>query len=198
MPGDAVQRCLEARGGVFRIVGLARHDCQDPALVGVSPRLKPGNRFEVKSVANGEQSAVGHRYPAVIVHRLDDARLALSVGQPVTLLSAPGAALYAGCGWWRALARRARAEAPGVPVADILDCGDGAGQALAALRIGQRHLVLSPGAPGWDAVAAIAAGFGGEVLRQAPPALDLAQRGAGRQLPLWLGGPTTAGGSGSA
>jgi hypothetical protein len=157
------------------------------------PRLKPGNRFEVKSVATGELSVVGHRYPAVIVHGLGDARLALSGGRPVTLLSAPGAALYAGCGWWRALVRHACDQVSGVAVADILDCGDGAGQALAALRIGQRLLVLSPGASGWDAVAAIAAGQGGEVLRQAPPALDLAQRGATRRLPLWLGMPTAPG-----
>jgi hypothetical protein len=144
-------------------------------------------------VVSGERSSVGERYPAVIVHGADDARLTLSVGQPVTLLSAPGAALYAGCGWWRALVRQARATAPAVPVADILDCGDGAGQALAALRIGQRCLVLAPGTPGWDAVAAIAAEQGGEVLEAAPPALDLSQRGASLRLHDWLQIRTTQG-----
>ena len=134
---------------------------------------------------------LGDRYPAVIVHGAEDARLALSAGRPVTLLSAPGAALYAGCGWWRAFVRQAREAFPAVPAADILDCGDGTGQALAALRIGQRHLVLWPGAPGWDAVAAIAARQGGSVLRQAPPALDLAQRGAARRLHDWLQTRTT-------
>ena len=84
-----------------------------------------------------------------------------------------------------------------MPGADILDCGDGAGQALAALRVGQQFLVLSPAAPGWDAVAAIAAGQGGAVLRQAPPALDLAQRGAARQLHDWLRKRTTPGDSGA-
>jgi hypothetical protein len=149
-------------------------------------RLKPGNRCEVKPVVSKVPSAISEQYPAVIVHGLADARLALSVGRPVTLLSAPGAALYAGCGWWRALVRQARAEAPDVPAADILDCGDGAGQALAALRIGQLRLVLAPGAPGWDAVAAIAAEQGGEVLKSAPAALDLNQRGAPRRLREWL------------
>jgi hypothetical protein len=158
--------------------------------------LKPRNRFEVKSMVSGQRSAVSDRYPAVIVHGLGDARLALSAGLPVTLLSAPGAALYAGCGWWRAVVRQAGAEFPAVPVADILDCGNGAGQALAALRIGQRHLVLSPDSPGWDAVAAIAAGHGGELLPQAPPALDLAQRGAARRLHDWLRMRTTTGDSG--
>jgi len=135
-------------------------------------------------------SAIGEQYPAVIVHGLSDARLALSAGRPVTLLSAPGAALFTGCGWWRALVRQARAAAPAVPVADILDCGDGAGQALAALRIGQQRLVLAHGTPGWDAVAAIAAELGSEVLKSAPHALDLNQRGARQRLHDWLRVPT--------
>jgi hypothetical protein len=127
------------------------------------------------------------------VHGLRDARLALSEGLPVTLLSAPGAALYAGCGWWRVLVRQARATFPAVPLTDVLDCGDGSGQALAALRIGQQRLVLAPGAPGWDAVAAIAAERGGEVLTSAPPALDVSQRGAILRLQNWLQMRTTPG-----
>ncbi len=147
-------------------------------------------------MVSGQWSAVSDRYPAVIVHGLGDARLALSVGLTVTLLSAPGAALYAGCGWWRALVRQAREEFPAVPVVDILDCGDGAGQALAALRIGQQRLVLAPGAPGWDAVAAIAAEHGGSVLKSAPPALNLNQRGARLLLHDWLQTRTPPGDSG--
>lgn len=123
-----------------------------------------------------------------MVHGLDDGRLALSAGLPVTLLSGPGAGLYAGCSWWHALMQRVRAEHPAVAIIDVLDCGDGSGQALAALRIGQRYLVLAPVAPGWDAVAAIAAAQNGAVLRAAPPALDLAQRGAERRLHEWLRG----------
>lgn len=142
------------------------------------------------------EGQAGDRHPAVIVHGPEDARLALSVGQPVTLLSAPGAAVYAGCGWWRALVRHAQAGFPAVPVADILDCGDGAGQALAALRIGQRHLVLAPGAPGWDAVAAIAAEQGGSVLKTPPAALDLARRDAARRLHDWLHNQILPGDSG--
>ena len=122
-------------------------------------------------------------------------RLALSVGLPVTLLSAPGAALYAGCGWWRALVAHARAVFPTVSMADVLDCADGSGQALAALRIGQRFLVLWPSSHGWGAVAAIAAERGGAVLPVAPPALDLAARGAERRLHDWLRARTAAGDS---
>ena len=89
-------------------------------------------------------------YPAVVVHGLADARTVLAVGAPVTLLSAAGAALYAGCGWWRALIARARAEHPDIPIDDILDCADAPGLALGALRIGQRRIVLDPAAPGWS------------------------------------------------
>jgi hypothetical protein len=111
-------------------------------------------------------------YPAVIVHGLGDALAALAgaeaKGAEVTLLSAPGAALYAGCGWWRALVEAARAEYPNVPRIDILDCADGTGQAMAAIRIGLTRLVLWPTAPGREAVVAIANSLGGFVLAEAP------------------------------
>ena len=109
-------------------------------------------------------------YPVVIVNGLADARRALAAGTPVTLLSAPGAGLYAGCAWWRALIGRARAEHPATETMDVLDCADGSGQALAALRIGVVRLVLWPDAPGWAAVAAIAAREGGFVLAVRPSA----------------------------
>ena len=107
-------------------------------------------------------------YPATIVHSLADALSALAQGRPVTLLSAPGAALYAGCGWWKALVEQARAANPAVPCTDILDCADATGLALAALRIGVIGLVLWPNAPGRDAVVTIAQAMGGFVLPEPP------------------------------
>jgi hypothetical protein len=124
--------------------------------------------------------------PAVVVHGLAHARAALAAGRPLTLLSAPGAALYAGCGWWAALVALAHAEHPWLDLPDILDCGDGSGQAMAALRIGQRALVLTSLAPGRAAVAAAAAELGRVVLDVRPPALDMADRDAGRRLHAWL------------
>jgi hypothetical protein len=110
----------------------------------------------------------------VIVHGLGEAAVALAeaklAGRGVTLLSAPGAALYAGCGWWRALVEAARSMHPDVPCTDILDCADGTGQALAALRIGLTRLVLWPNAPGRAAVVAIAESLSGFVLAAPPPA----------------------------
>ncbi len=125
-------------------------------------------------------------HPAVVVHGLADAEAALAIGRPVTLLSAHGAALYAGCLWWREMVAHARAAHPGVSVIDILDCADAAGRALAAIRAGQQILVLAARVPGSPAVAAIAAARGRILLAERPPALDLAAPGALRRLPAWL------------
>lgn len=125
-------------------------------------------------------------HPAVVVHGLDDARRALALGRPVTLLSAPGAASYAGCGWWRAMIAAAREAIPGTEVIDILDCLDQTGRAVEALRYGLQHLVLLPFAPAWDDAAARAEALGAVLLSARPPALDLARPGAVRHLPAWL------------
>lgn len=123
------------------------------------------------------------RPPAVVVHGLPHLRLATEPGLPVTLLSGPGAAIYAGCGWWRALMELGAGANP-----DMLDCADAPGRAMEALRVGCRLLILDPSVPAWRLVASRAAAIGAEVLAQRPPALDLAQRGAGRRLPAWLQG----------
>lgn len=126
--------------------------------------------------------------PAVIVHGLPEARAALRPGRPVTLLSARGAALYAGVLWWRELVAAARAAGPATPVYDILDCADAPGQAMAALRAGQRVLVLDPACPAFAAVRGAAESLGAVVLKRAPPALDLHDRRAARRLQAWLAG----------
>ncbi len=137
-------------------------------------------------------------YPAVVIHGLRDARAALAVGQPITLLSAAGAALYAGCGWWRALIEQAHAEYPAVPIDNILDCADAPGLALSALRIGQRRIVLYPASSGWTSVALIATSLGSEVLTSRPPAIDMGDRTAARRLHDWLQVRTAPGDSGHA
>ncbi|HET6183893.1 MAG TPA: hypothetical protein VFA03_09905 [Acetobacteraceae bacterium] len=126
--------------------------------------------------------------PAVIVHGLADAERALAPGRPVTLLSAPGAALYLGVAAWRAIVTRARAAHPAVPAPDILDCADATGYAFSALRLGLHDLVLWPPAPGRAACAAAAAALGARLREAPPPALDLADRKAARTLAAWLGG----------
>ena len=104
--------------------------------------------------------------PAIIVHGLPHALTALAPGRPVTLLSAPGAASYAGCAWWRAVVAAALAACPGATAPDALDCADAAGRALEAMSVGCRWIGLA----------------------SAPPALDLGRRGADRHLAAWLAG----------
>ena len=80
----------------------------------------------------------------------------------------------------------ARAEFPEVPAADLLDCADASGLALAAIRIGLRHLILWPDAPGRARVAAIAAARGGILLPERPSALNLASREGRFRLHDWV------------
>jgi hypothetical protein len=127
--------------------------------------------------------------PAVIVHGTADVRAALVPGLPVTLVSAPGAALYAGAGWWVALIAAARSDHPGRRFDDILDCGDAAGRAAEALRAGARSLVLSPASPGgYERVRLMAEELGATLRPAMPPALDLTAPGARRRLATWLAG----------
>ena len=125
--------------------------------------------------------------PAVIVHGLGMAQMAVRTARvcmrPLTLLSAPGAGAYAGVGWWRALVRQAAADA------DILDCGDAPGRALEALRAGQRLIVLRADPRIWTDIAERTATCGGTLFAEAPPALDMAERGAERRLATWLQAP---------
>ena len=127
-------------------------------------------------------------HPAVIVHGLADATHVLALGLPVTLLSAPGAAGFAGCLWWRAVVEAARAAHPDTGGMDILDCADAAGAAMAALRSGIPRLVVSDRLAAWPRIAQIAAAQGGFVLAAAPPALDLAARDGRYRLRVWLQG----------
>lgn len=125
---------------------------------------------------------------AVAVHSLSQARLALQVGVPVTLLSGEGAGWYAGAGWWLAMMAALRSgHTP--PFADILDCADAPGAAMAGLRLGQRRIVLDAGCPALARVAAVAATLGGEILTQRPNCLDLGDPAAERGLANWLAGP---------
>jgi hypothetical protein len=127
-------------------------------------------------------------HPAVTVHGLDEMLAALRPGRPVTLLSAPGAAGFAGCLWWRALIAQALAAFPAAEALEALDCADAPGQAMAALRVGQKLLVLARDCPAFPAVVAAAAGLGAVVLERRPASLDLAEPGAARRLEAWLRG----------
>jgi hypothetical protein len=115
--------------------------------------------------------------PAVVVHSLAQARLALSVaadaGVPVTLLSAPGAAGTGGPAWFRKLAGLAGAEHPEAVFSTVLDCGDRPGLVLAALRDGHGQVCFTGRKVVAEKLAAIAGQMGASLLTRRPKALDL-------------------------
>ena len=115
---------------------------------------------------------------AVTIHSLADALAALeagaAVGRPVILLSAAGAAAYAGAGWFAAVIGRARQQWPAVDAIAMLDCGDRAELAQGALRAGLTDIVFT-GPRGVAArLADIAGQSGARLHRKRPASLDLA------------------------
>ncbi len=124
--------------------------------------------------------------PVIIVHGLRDIKLVQATGCAHSLLSAPGAALFGGCLWWRALLDEAGHTGPA-----FLDSAAAPGRAWEGLKLGLPGIILAPCAV-WDQVAAYAAAQGAMLLATAPVALDLASPGAARRLNGWL----TSGGNG--
>jgi hypothetical protein len=84
--------------------------------------------------------------------------LARSRGAEATLVTAPGSAGFAGVGFWRAIER-----ALGHPV--VVDCGDDAGLAMAALREGSRDLLFTGSKAVAGKLASMAGQLGGRVRR---------------------------------
>lgn len=115
------------------------------------------------------------KLPAVVVHGRGHAAWALSIaaGRPVLLVSAPGAALNVGPGWFKAVLDQAAAAHPGAPFTAALDCAGAPGAALAALRAGFKLVIFDLGHPSAASVLGAAAEAGAEVLGTRPEALDL-------------------------
>src|SRR3954469_16981665 len=116
--------------------------------------------------------------PAIVVHSLAHAVAALQAaaeaGRPVLLLSAVDAGLSSGAGWWRQVIAAARDSVPAVQAAALLDCGDDAGAAQAALRAGVEAIVFSGPVEVAERLADIARQRERRVLTERPsPALDL-------------------------
>ncbi len=113
----------------------------------------------------------------IVVHSLADAHAAVkaaaALGVPVTLMSAPGAALYVGPLWFKALVREACAAAPEARVTAVLDCADAPGAVLAALRAGLKCVRFSGTGEVRERLAAIAAAEGASLDDDVPADLDL-------------------------
>ena len=102
----------------------------------------------------------------VIFHDLADARAALADAREnhttITLQTAPGAAAYAGVGYLMAVIEQAGADR----CAAVIDCGEDAGLALAALRTGWKKLLFSGRRDICVKLARIAEQQGAEVLER--------------------------------
>ena len=120
--------------------------------------------------------------PVILIHGLEEARLAVNQPRPVTLISPPGAAVSWGCLWWRSLLSAAEYTGPA-----LLDCATTPGRAAEALALGLKGLVLFP-CPNWNEIAGLAAKNNATLLRSRPPALDLRLPHAENRLKSWLGG----------
>jgi hypothetical protein len=100
-----------------------------------------------------------------VVHHLEQAHAALAVaaeaGCAIRLRSAPGAAGYAGVGYLKALGELAGQEL-------VIDCGEDAGLAMAALRTGCRRLAFSGNADSRQRLRDMAEQLGAELVEEAP------------------------------
>ncbi len=114
----------------------------------------------------------------IIIHSLAHAVAALSAadeaGRAVTLSSAPDAGIYGGPGWFGALIAAARDAVPAARCTALLDCGDDAGAAQAAIGAGIEGIVFTGRADVAERLADIARQRGVRLLTARPvPALDL-------------------------
>lgn len=129
--------------------------------------------------------------PAIRIHSLDEARVALTaaraLGRPVLLVSAPSAARHGGPGWWRNLVEAARAEYPEVEVTTLLDCDDSAGDAMACLREGVERICFRGRADVAAKLRDMAATRGTRIEDELPRGLDLrALRDPAAACRVWL------------
>jgi hypothetical protein len=116
--------------------------------------------------------------PVIVIHSLAHAVAALSgaadAGRPVTLASAPDVGIYSGSGWWRELIAAARETIPAAECDAILDCGDDAGAAQAAIRAGIEAIVFTGRADVARRLTDIAVQAGARLITERPQsALDL-------------------------
>jgi len=115
------------------------------------------------------------------VHSLAHAVAALNAaseaGRGVVLASAPDAGISAGPGWWGALVAAAREAVPAARFTALLDCGDDAGAAQAAIRAGIEAIVFTGRPDVAERLADIARRAGSRLTRErVAPSVDLGAR----------------------
>ena len=125
--------------------------------------------------------------PLIIFHGLADALAAVVAaeksGAPIRLITAPGAAGYAGVGWFLEIAahiqrqqserQQSERQQKRVQIDLVLDCGAEPGLALGAIRAGVKRLRLMCQDPVRETIARIAIDHDVVLFEPAGPALDL-------------------------
>lgn len=113
---------------------------------------------------------------AVRVHGLKDALRATAMAQELdvamTLISAPNAAASLGPAWFRNIVSALELAYPNAQVDTVLDCGDSAGYALAALRAGVKAVQLSGRRPTVEKIEEIASSYGARLAQRPRRILD--------------------------
>ena len=132
----------------------------------------------------------------VMIHGLADGFLALdtaaAVGRSALLISPPGAAGYAGAGWFKELVTQWQAARPEAAFVAILDCANWPGRVLEALRAGLSHIRFV--APMGDdrsqaELSALAAAHRATLWREIGDVLDLRRTGKpGAACRAWMAG----------
>jgi hypothetical protein len=117
--------------------------------------------------------------PIIVIHSLAHAVAALNAAsaadRDIILLSAADAGIYAGAGWFKAVVEAARNAIPTANFTEILDCGDDAGAAMAALSVGLKSVVFTGRADVAERLTSIAQQWNLRLQTARPrPALDLA------------------------
>lgn len=117
----------------------------------------------------------GEARPVFIVHSLAHAEAAAraAAGAAIVLSSAPGAAGYAGAGWFLGLLEALAEAHPAAEFTGLLDCGDDAALAVEALHAGAGWVRCTASGPALADVADIAGALGARLNGDAGPALDL-------------------------
>ncbi|MDI2089900.1 hypothetical protein [Commensalibacter oyaizuii] len=93
----------------------------------------------------------------------------------INLISPENAITYLGVRWWQSFVTRASPILSNNIATNILDCGDHGGLAMAALRLGQRHILFDSSSPQLSVIQDRAQQIHAQVITQKPYSFDLTQ-----------------------
>ncbi len=124
-----------------------------------------------------------HALPCITVACMHDLKLVMAMAASLrvncTVVSPPDAGCVMGVPWWMALVADC-------PLPALLDCGQAAGYAACALRMGVSGVIAHVSVAQHRALVSLAQMTGGHVMEQRPASLDLPPRDAAPVLERYL------------